>query len=217
MREARARTMTYQEIPTSVSLFIERITDLCGVRHPAWAKVFRKAFAKTLSTTVRREKDGTTFLLTGDIPAMWLRDSTAQVRPYLVIARDDDDMAAMISGLVRRQFAYICIDPYANAFNETPSGAAWDPNDRTDFTSPWLWERKYESAIRFSWPGCSTAIRDGRTSSTPTSSMGSTEFWMSSSWSRTTLAHHTSSSGRLIFLRTRWPKMAAVIRRLRQG
>lgn len=144
MREARARTMTYQEIPTSVSLFIERITDLCGVRHPAWAKVFRKAFAKTLSTTVRREKDGTTFLLTGDIPAMWLRDSTAQVRPYLVIARDDDDMAAMISGLVRRQFAYICIDPYANAFNETPSGAAWDPNDRTDFTSPWLWERKYE-------------------------------------------------------------------------
>ena len=61
---------------------------------------------------------------------MWLRDSTAQVRPYLVIARDDDDMAAMISGLVRRQFAYICIDPYANAFNETPSGAAWDPDDR---------------------------------------------------------------------------------------
>lgn len=140
----KGATMTDQNIPVSVSSFIERVTDLCGDRHPAWARVFQEAFANTLSTTVRREDDGTTFLLTGDIPAMWLRDSTAQVRPYLVIARDDDDMAAMISGLVRRQFAYICIDPYANAFNETPSGAAWDPDDRSDFASPWLWERKYE-------------------------------------------------------------------------
>ena len=37
----------------------------------------------------------------GDIPAMWLRDSTAQVRPYLVIAKEDEDLASMISGLVK--------------------------------------------------------------------------------------------------------------------
>lgn len=136
--------MTYQEIPASVSAFIDKMTDLCGDRHQAWAQVFQEAFANTLLTTVNRQEDGTTFLLTGDIPAMWLRDSAAQVRPYLVIARDDDDLADMISGLVKRQFRYILIDPYANAFNETPSGASWDKGDQSDFSSPWLWERKYE-------------------------------------------------------------------------
>ncbi|RBP98680.1 metal-independent alpha-mannosidase [Bifidobacterium aemilianum] len=136
--------MTYQDIPASVSAFMQRMDDLCGSGHRAWAQVFQEAFANTLLTTVKRQDDGTTFLLTGDIPAMWLRDSTAQVRPYLVIAQDDDDLADMIAGLVKRQFAYICIDPYANAFNETPSGASWDPDDKSDFHSPWLWERKYE-------------------------------------------------------------------------
>ena len=72
-------------------------------------KNFQAAFANTLLTTVKRQEDGTTFLLTGDIPAMWLRDSTAQVRPYLVIAKEDEDLAQMIAGLVKRQFRYICI------------------------------------------------------------------------------------------------------------
>ena len=54
---------------------------------------------------------------------MWLRDSTAQVRPYLPIAKDDADLADMIAGLVKRQFFYINIDPYANAFNEEPNNA----------------------------------------------------------------------------------------------
>lgn len=50
----------------------------------------------------------------------------------------------MIAGLVRQQFRYITIDPYANAFNEEPNGASWDKDDQSDFSSPWLWERKYE-------------------------------------------------------------------------
>ena len=87
-------------------------------------KNFQAVFANTLLTTVKRQEDGTTFLLTGDIPAMWLRDSTAQVRPYLVIAKEDEDLAQMIAGLVKRQFRYICIDPYANAFNETDNHAS---------------------------------------------------------------------------------------------
>ena len=111
----------------------------CGL-----GREFNTCFANTLTTTVRRHDDGTTFLLTGDIPAMWLRDSSAQFRPYLVIAQDDPDMADLVAGLVRQQFRFINIDPYANAFNETPSGATWDPDDRTDSFGPWLWERKYE-------------------------------------------------------------------------
>ena len=61
---------------------------------------------------VKRQPDGTTFLLTGDIPAMWLRDSTAQVRPYLVIAKQDADLEEMIAGLVERQLQYINMDPF---------------------------------------------------------------------------------------------------------
>lgn len=134
--------MAYQEIPQSVATFMAKITEKCGEEHADWAKNFNTAFANTLLTTVKRHDDGTTFLLTGDIPAMWLRDSTAQVRPYLVIAKEDDDLAAMISGLVQKQFFYINMDPYANAFNETAN----DAGHQTDKTTmnPWIWERKYE-------------------------------------------------------------------------
>ena len=58
-------------------------------------------------------------LLTGDIPAMWLRDSTAQMRPYLVLAEKDEAIRNLIAGLVRKQMYYINLDPYANAFNES--------------------------------------------------------------------------------------------------
>ncbi len=75
--------MTTTAIPKSVSDFLQHITDLCGTEHAAWAENFNACFADTLTTTVKRHDDGTTFLLTGDIPAMWLRDSTAQLRPYL--------------------------------------------------------------------------------------------------------------------------------------
>lgn len=75
---------------------------------------------------------------------MWLRVSSAQLRPYLALAAKDDDIANLIAGLVRQQFRYITIDPYANAFNEEPNGASWDKDDQSDFSSPWLWERKYE-------------------------------------------------------------------------
>ncbi len=136
--------MTTTAIPKSVSDFMQHITDLCGTEHAAWAENFNACFANTLTTTVKRHDDGTTFLLTGDIPAMWLRDSTAQLRPYLALAAEDGDIASLIAGLVRQQFRYITIDPYANAFNEEPNGASWDKDDQSDFSSPWLWERKYE-------------------------------------------------------------------------
>lgn len=66
--------MTTTAIPKSVSDFMQHITDRCGTEHAAWAENFNACFANTLTTTVKRHDDGTTFLLTGDIPAMWLRD-----------------------------------------------------------------------------------------------------------------------------------------------
>ena len=60
--------MTTTAIPKSVSDFLQRITDLCGTEHADWAENFNACFADTLTTTVKRHDDGTTFLLTGDIP-----------------------------------------------------------------------------------------------------------------------------------------------------
>lgn len=134
--------MAYTEVPTSVQTFMDKMEALCIDEHPRWAENFKAGFANTLLTTVRRYDDGTTFLLTGDIPAMWLRDSTAQFRPYLVIAKEDKDIRDMIAGLVKRQFRYINMDPYANAFNEEANNKGHQSDD-TEMT-PWIWERKYE-------------------------------------------------------------------------
>lgn len=108
---------------------------------PWLAKMFRQCYPNTLETTTRLLEDGTTFVFTGDIPAMWLRDSTAQVQPYLALARQDADVHRVIAGLIRRQARYILIDPYANAFNQQP-GDAFTHDIPTP--GPWVWERKFE-------------------------------------------------------------------------
>ena len=110
--------------------------------HPEFAEQFQRSYADTLEKTVVRNVDGTVHVITGDIPAMWLRDSAAQIRPYLYLADRDEELQEIIGGLVRRQFFYINIDPYANAFNNEPSGACWE-KDYPD-QNPWIWERKYE-------------------------------------------------------------------------
>ena len=104
------------------------------------AKVFRNTFSNTLETTVEKLPDGSVFVVTGDIPAMWLRDSAAQFRPYLVLK--DERIEDMIRGIIQRQFYYINHDPYANAFNREENGQGHQ-DDLTEMT-PLIWERKYE-------------------------------------------------------------------------
>lgn len=110
--------------------------------NPELGKMFENTYPNTLATTVQRLEDGTSFVITGDIPAMWLRDSTAQVRHYLPNAKKDAALSALIAGVIRRQLAYVCIDPYANAFNREPNGNGHS-DDLTD-QNRWVWERKYE-------------------------------------------------------------------------
>ena len=112
---------------------------------PYLAWMFENCFPNTLDTTVHyTDKDGTddTFIYTGDIHAMWLRDSGAQVWPYVQFAKEDQEIRKMIRGTILRQFRLICIDPYANAFNMGPTGSEW-ASDLTDM-NPYLHERKYE-------------------------------------------------------------------------
>lgn len=114
-------------------------------RLPADSKVgrmFENCYCNTLDTTVKVLEDGTTYVITGDIPAMWLRDSAAQLRPYLLPAAEDEGLADLLVGLVRRSFRFILIDAYANAFNECANGACWERDDTV--MNDWVWERKYE-------------------------------------------------------------------------
>ncbi|WP_396193541.1 glycoside hydrolase family 125 protein [Abiotrophia defectiva] len=130
-------------VSTELKKYMEKICDQARAVNPRWAEVFHECFLNTLETTIERLEDGTTFVVTGDIPAMWLRDSTAQVRPYLVLAKEHEDIYDMIAGLVERQFGYILIDPYTNAFNKEPNGQGHGATDHTQMND-WIWERKYE-------------------------------------------------------------------------
>lgn len=127
---------------------IEQVIDevTAQLTNPKLAWMFRNCFPNTLDTTVhfREDKDGNpdTFVYTGDIHAMWLRDSGAQVWPYVQFAAQDEHLRRMIAGVINRQFLSITIDPYANAFNDGPTGGHW-MTDGTDM-NPNDHERKWE-------------------------------------------------------------------------
>lgn len=113
-----------------------------GEFDPALGPMFRKCFMNTAETTFRLDDKGA-FLITGDIEAMWLRDSSSQVVHYLPFAKDYPVVGELIRSLVLRQFHFINLDPYANAFNDVPKRSKWRDLDRTDMND-WEWERKYE-------------------------------------------------------------------------
>ncbi|HIS69275.1 MAG TPA: glycoside hydrolase family 125 protein [Candidatus Gallacutalibacter stercoravium] len=130
-----------QQSFASVQEMITKVKDILK-DDPKLGQMFENCFANTLNTTVKPMEDGTTFVITGDIPAMWLRDSVCQLRPYLILAQNDPAVADLIQGLIERQFRYIAADCYANAFNEEANGHGHQ-QDATDM-KPFVWERKYE-------------------------------------------------------------------------
>lgn len=121
--------------------FIEKLRQQAA-DCPELMQVFENCYTNTIHKAVQKKEDGTVHVITGDIPAMRLRDSAAQIRPYLFLAKEDEEMRELIAGVVRRQFQFICIDEYANAFNESPNGACWEKDDPNQ--DPWVWERKFE-------------------------------------------------------------------------
>ena len=116
---------------------IQRIQKLLKNTRLAW--MFGNCFPNTL------DKDGRpdTFVYTGDIHAMWLRDSGAQVWPYVQFANKDKSLQELLAGVILRQWKCINIDPYANAFNDGPIPDGNWMSDLTDM-KPELHERKWE-------------------------------------------------------------------------
>src|SRR5579871_1107061 len=131
----------------AVDAAIESVSS--RMRDPELAWLFSNCLPNTLDTTVQftnGPEGPDTVVVTGDIPAMWLRDSSAQVWPYLPFIKDDAELARMVEGVIRRQTRCILADPYANAFmpdltsNEPLS---WSKTDHTEM-KPGVGERKWE-------------------------------------------------------------------------
>ncbi len=115
---------------------------------PAWQeypdvlRCMRHAFNDALPLALSWPEGQEAYLVTGDIRAMWLRDSSGQLEPYLRYAKQDLWLTRVIQAVIRRQARYLLTDPYANAFNPRPNrkmGIFWDRTAR----SPWVFERKF--------------------------------------------------------------------------
>lgn len=125
------------ELKSAIQAWARRIATATSRRA---AEMFSAMMLDTWCTTMTRTADRT-FVITGDIPAMWLRDSSAQVLPFLQLA-EVAVVTEVLQGLVREQWRCIALDPYANAFNQRATGAHFDTDDLE--LHPGVWERKYE-------------------------------------------------------------------------
>ncbi len=125
---------TIEKAEESASSFLGRDSKLFAM--------FQNCFTNTLETTTRDMGDNRYFIFTGDIPAMWLRDSSAQINHYIPYANEDGYLRNVIEGLLRKQYQCIITDPYANSYNQGEEGYHYG-KDQT-LQNPCVWERKYE-------------------------------------------------------------------------
>jgi uncharacterized protein len=128
----------------AVERTIERVKSSIGNKELAW--MFENCFPNTLDTTVDFEMIGgrpDTYVITGDIDAMWLRDSSAQVWPYLPLTKEDEPLRQLIAGVINRQTRCVLKDPYANAFYKDETKISDWKSDETEM-KPGVHERKWE-------------------------------------------------------------------------
>ncbi len=131
-------------ISTAVEDAIATVSKYSNNKELAW--LFNNCFPNTLDTTVdfsvvNGRPD--TYVITGDIDAMWLRDSSAQVWPYISFCKHDIPLQQLIAGVINRQTQNILYDPYANAFYKDRTRVGEWKGDLTEM-KPGIHERKWE-------------------------------------------------------------------------
>ncbi|WP_445736032.1 glycoside hydrolase family 125 protein [Mariniflexile sp.] len=134
------RNFNSPAIENAISEFQKKVSD----KELGW--LFNNCFPNTLDTTVTFEESNgkpETYVITGDIDAMWLRDSSAQVWPYLEFVNKDEHLKKLIEGVIRKQTTFILKDPYANAFYNDPLKKGYWQKDNTDMQAG-VHERKWE-------------------------------------------------------------------------
>lgn len=134
------RKFTSKAVEEAIQGFTKNVQN----KELAW--LFNNCFPNTLDTTVDFSVSNgrpDTYVITGDIDAMWLRDSTAQVWPYLSLIKKDKELQQLIAGVINRQTANILFDPYANAFYKDHQKVSEWKDDHTDMKRG-LHERKWE-------------------------------------------------------------------------
>ncbi|WP_205514445.1 glycoside hydrolase family 125 protein [Longitalea arenae] len=137
---ADKRNFTSQAVEKAIQEFRSK------VKNPELGWLFENCFPNTLDTTVHHTTQNgrpDTYVITGDIDAMWLRDSSAQVWPYLAFIGQDKPLQQLIAGVINKQTAFILKDPYANAFYNDPQQKSEWEKDHTDM-KPGVHERKWE-------------------------------------------------------------------------
>ncbi len=129
-------------VSKAVEAQIHKMHDALTKVSPKLWQMFQNAFPNTLDTTVFPEGDRT-YVITGDIDAMWLRDSGAQVYTYIQYIKEDAALRKLIRGVILQQLEFICRDPYANAFYNDPNRVSEWKSDYTTMKEG-VHERKYE-------------------------------------------------------------------------
>ncbi|WP_415324401.1 glycoside hydrolase family 125 protein [Chryseobacterium sp. MMS23-Vi53] len=134
------RKFTSQAVENTIKTIKKSIAD------PELAWMFENCFPNTLDTTVKfyvKDSKPFTYVITGDIDAMWLRDSSAQVYPYLSLANQDEKLKDLLKGVINKQVECVLLDPYANAFFDDPNKITDWKDDATQM-KPGIHERKWE-------------------------------------------------------------------------
>ncbi|OAD72321.1 glycoside hydrolase family 125 protein [Phycomyces blakesleeanus NRRL 1555(-)] len=140
----------------AVEEFIVHVTG--KMRDGDLKTLLENCLPNTLDTTVEwfdvdnssSSHDPRAFLITGDIPAMWIRDSTNQISPYASIAKKDPRLQRLILGVLNVQATYLYYDPYANAFlrpwDAPKQDERYGADDRVipNYDATYVWESKYE-------------------------------------------------------------------------